>query len=100
MMRVSSESPEGIIRWHYLWYVAAVLAMMVAAIVIQNVWLLNFVHVFSSLLWTGIDLFMGFVLGPILRRVDISVRRGIMHCNVLYRCLQVRRGRTSRIRGI
>ena len=78
MMRVSSESPVGIIRWHYLWYVAAVLAMMVAAIVIQNVWLLNFVHVFSSLLWTGIDLFMGFVLGPILRRVDISVRREIM----------------------
>jgi hypothetical protein len=46
--------------------------------VIQNFWLLNFVHVFSSLLWTGIDLFMGFVLGPILRRVDISARREIM----------------------
>ena len=78
MMSVRNEGPEGIIRWHYLWYVAAVLAMMVAAIVIQNVWLLNFVHVFSSLLWTGIDLFMGFVLGPILRRLDISVRREIM----------------------
>jgi hypothetical protein len=33
---------------------------------------------FSSLLWTGIDLFMGFVLGPILRRVDLPGRREIM----------------------
>ena len=33
---------------------------------------------FSSLLWTGVDLFMGFVLGPILRRVDLSVRREIV----------------------
>jgi hypothetical protein len=38
---------------------------------------LDFVHVFSSLLWTGIDLFMGFVLGPILRRTNISIRREI-----------------------
>jgi hypothetical protein len=34
--------------------------------------------VFASLLWTGVDLFMGFVLGPILRRVDLSVRREIV----------------------
>jgi uncharacterized membrane protein len=67
-----------LICWNYLWYVAVALAVMVAAIVIQNLWLLNFVHVFSSLLWTGIDLFMGFILGPILRRVDISLRREVM----------------------
>jgi len=78
MAGISSEKPGSIIRWHYLWYVAAALAVMVAAIVIQNLWLLNFVHVFSSLLWTGIDLFMGFVLGPILRRQDMPVRREIM----------------------
>jgi hypothetical protein len=39
---------------------------------------MNFLHVMSGVLWTGIDLFMGFVLGPILRRVDISVRREIL----------------------
>lgn len=78
MTDARSEKPARLIRWHYLWYVAAVLAIMVVAIVIKNLWLLNFVHVFSSLLWTGVDLFMGFVLGPILRRVDISIRREIM----------------------
>jgi hypothetical protein len=78
MKGVRNGTPGSLISWNYLWYVAAALALMVAAIGIQNLWLLNFVHVFSSLLWTGIDLFMGFVLGPILRRVDISLRREVM----------------------
>jgi hypothetical protein len=78
MTAVSNDRPGSIIRWHYLWYAAAALAIMIAAIAIRNVWLLNYVHVFSSLLWTGVDLFMGFVLGPILRRSDISVRREVM----------------------
>ena len=78
MTGMTNGTPGSIIRWHYLWYVAAARAIMVAAIAIRNLWLLNYVHVFSSLLWTGVDLFMGFVLGPILRRVDISVRREIM----------------------
>jgi hypothetical protein len=34
--------------------------------------------VFSGLLWTGIDLFMGFVLGPILRVVDVSARKAVL----------------------
>src|SRR5476651_465023 len=78
MIAVSNENPVNLIRWHYLWYVAVALGIMIAAISIQSFWLLDFVHVFSSLLWTGVDLFMGFVLGPILRRLDISLRREIM----------------------
>jgi hypothetical protein len=78
MEPVSGENPRNLIRWHYLWYAIAAVAIMVIAIGIHDLWLLNFVHVFSSLLWTGIDLFMGFVLGPILRRVDVSLRREIM----------------------
>jgi hypothetical protein len=70
--------PQSLIRWHYLWWALAAIAVMIAAIVIGNLWLLNFIHVFSSLLWTGIDLFMGFVLGPILRRVELPVRREIV----------------------
>jgi hypothetical protein len=71
-------APEGIIRWRYAWYALASLGAMAGVVALGNLWLLNFVHVFSSLLWTGIDLFMGFVLGPILRRVDISARREVV----------------------
>lgn len=66
-----------LIRWHYLWYAGAALIVMIGAIVGNNLWFLNFVHVLSGLLWTGIDLFMGFVLGPILRTLDPAIRGAI-----------------------
>ena len=78
MTAVTVAPPEGLVRWRYLWWSLAALAVMVAAIVLGNLWFLNFIHVLSSLLWTGVDLYMGFVLGPILRRLDLSVRRGIV----------------------
>ena len=69
---------QSLIRWRYLWGVAAALLTMVAAIVARNIWFLNWVHVMSGVLWTGIDLFMGFVIGPIIRSVDVPVRREII----------------------
>jgi hypothetical protein len=78
MTVIAAETTEGLIRWRYLPWALAAIAAMIAVIVVGNIWLLDFVHVFSSLLWTGVDLFMGFVLGPILRRVDLSVRREIV----------------------
>ena len=78
MTVIAAETSRGLIRWRYLSWALAAIAAMIAVIVAGNIWLLDFVHVFSSLLWTGVDLFMGFVLGPILRRVDLSVRREIV----------------------
>ena len=77
-MTIAVAETEGFVRWRYLWWAVAAIAVMISAIELGNLWLLDFLHVFSSLLWTGIDLFMGFVLGPILRRVDISVRREVV----------------------
>ncbi len=77
MTLAATATPERFIRWGYLWCALAALAVMIAAIAIGNFWFLDFMHIFSSLLWTGTDLFMGFVLGPILRRTDLSVRREV-----------------------
>jgi hypothetical protein len=70
--------PINLIRWNYLWYAAVALVVMIAAISSHHLWFLNFVHVFCGLLWTGIDLFMGFVLGPILRVVDLAARKAVL----------------------
>jgi uncharacterized membrane protein len=51
---------------------------MVGVMASHHIWSLNFLHVFSGLLWTGIDLFMGFVLGPILRVIEISARKAVL----------------------
>jgi uncharacterized membrane protein len=66
------------IRVEQQWWILLALGLLVASIQSHSLWFLNFVHVFSGLLWTGTDIFMGFILGPILRRVDISARRAII----------------------
>jgi len=64
-----------------LWYlVAAAVAfvVMTAGILGPSLWFLNLVHVMAGALWTGIDLFMGFVVGPVLRQVSFETRRAII----------------------
>ncbi|HKF71062.1 MAG TPA: hypothetical protein VKB68_04880 [Stellaceae bacterium] len=66
------------IRLANLWWVVLAVAVMIAAIASHVLWLLNFVHVLAGLMWTGIDLFMGFVIGPILRSCDLPTRRAFI----------------------
>ncbi|HET9014469.1 MAG TPA: hypothetical protein VFN57_02660 [Thermomicrobiaceae bacterium] len=54
--------------------VGAALAGLIVAIVGDWLWALNFVHVVAGGLWTGIDLFVGLVIGPILGRLSIPAR--------------------------
>jgi uncharacterized membrane protein len=56
------------------WWALAFPALMVAAIARHDVYLLNWIHVLSGALWTGADLFMGFILGPVLRMLDMQSR--------------------------
>lgn len=66
------------LRPRYLIWASLALAVMSAAIVSENIALLNFIHVMFGVLWTGIDLFMGFVLGPILRRLPADSKRAVV----------------------
>ena len=61
-----------------LGWVALALAALAGVIVLGDPWLLNFMHVMAGVLWTGIDLFLGFVIGPILRRAPFPARRAIV----------------------
>jgi hypothetical protein len=66
------------LRPAYIAAAAAALLAMTAAILGNSLWLLDFVHVMAGALWTGIDLFMGFVIGPVLRRVSLDTRRAMI----------------------
>ena len=74
------------LRPWYLVAAAAALVLMIAAILSPSLWFLNFVHVMTGALWTGIDLFMGFVIGPVLRRVSLDTRR-VMIAGIIPRTL-------------
>ena len=66
------------LRIKYLLFAGLAIAAMLAAILGPSIWALNFVHVFAGGLWTGIDLFMGFVIGPVLRHVSLDTRRAMI----------------------
>jgi hypothetical protein len=66
------------LRPAYLAAAAGAVALMIVAILSPSLWLLNFVHVMFGALWTGIDLFMGFVIGPVLRHVSFDTRRAMI----------------------
>ena len=54
--------------------IGIVLAGLVVVIAGNWEWGLTFYHVVGGALWTSIDLFVGFVIGPILRSLPIPAR--------------------------
>ena len=73
----SPSTPPSISLRANLWVIIPIGAL-VAAILTANLFLLNYVHIFSSILWTGTDIFMAFLLGPVLRNVSLSTRREVI----------------------
>jgi hypothetical protein len=67
--------PASPIRPAYFAAAAVALGVMTVAILSPSLWFLNWLHVMSGTLWTGIDLFMGFVIGPLIRTLPFEMRR-------------------------
>jgi hypothetical protein len=60
------------------WWVLVLPAAMIVALVAQSNFLLNYTHVLSGVLWTGADLFLGFILGPVMRRLNPLQRKAVI----------------------
>jgi uncharacterized membrane protein len=73
----SIQQPPTISLRSNIWIVIPIGALILA-IMTANLLLLNYVHVFTSILWTGTDIFMAFLLGPILRNVSLSTRKEVI----------------------
>lgn len=54
--------------------VAVVLAGLIATIATNRLWAIDFYHVVGGGMWTALDLFLGFILGPILGRLSVPAR--------------------------
>ncbi len=48
--------------------------VLVVAIAVNELWPLMFLHVVGGATWTIVDLFLGFVLGPIIGKMSIPAR--------------------------
>jgi MFS family permease len=71
-------APAISLRPAYLIMAAAALIVMFLAIFSPSLWFLTWVHIMSGVLWTGIDLFLGFVIGPVIRRLPFETRRAMI----------------------
>lgn len=76
-MESSIQKPPTISLRSNIWIVIPIGALILA-IVTANLLLLNYVHVFTSILWTGTDIFMAFLFGSILRNVSLSTRKEVI----------------------
>jgi hypothetical protein len=70
--------PAPLVPYALLAIPAVALSLLLAAIFSNALWLIDFLHVAGGGMWTGIDLFMGFVIGPVMRRLDPPVRGAVM----------------------
>ena len=71
-----NEPPRISLRTN-IWIVIPI-GVLIVAIFSASLLLLNYVHVFTAILWTGTDIFMAFLLGPVLRNVGLSTRKEII----------------------
>lgn len=55
-------------------FVALAGVLLVASIASDRLWALEFAHIVAGGLWTGIDLFVGLIIGPILPRLSVQAR--------------------------
>lgn len=69
---------EPLIPWKRLtWWVLALPALMIAALTMHSYYLLLLSHVMSGCLWTGADIFMGFILGPVWKHLNPGQRQAV-----------------------
>jgi hypothetical protein len=53
------------------------IAVLIFALMRGDLLPLNFVHIITGALWTGIDIFMGIALGPAIGGLDLAARTSI-----------------------
>lgn len=66
--------PSTIIPLWGLPIVGVILIFEIVAIAGNWLWALDFFHVVGGGLWTGIDLFVGLIIGPIIGRLSVQAR--------------------------
>jgi len=81
MKRAKSNTISVIVQLANPIFVFIVIFLPVGALIYSMnfgpVIILNYVHVMTGVLWTGIDLFMGVVLGPVLGRMEPKDRAAV-----------------------
>lgn len=60
------------------WWVLVLPAAMLVALCSHSIYVLDYTHVLAGALWTGADIFLGFILGPVMQRLGPDQRRAVI----------------------
>lgn len=66
------------LRRQITWWVLVLPGAMIVALATGNLDLLDYTHVLSGALWTGADLLLGFIIGPVIRRLTPEQRKAVV----------------------
>jgi putative copper export protein len=75
---VAAARPAPSLAAQLTWWVLALPAALVVALASGNLYLLDYTHVLSGALWTGADLFLGLIVGPVMRRLEPPQRQAVI----------------------
>ncbi len=59
------------------WWVLALPALLIVSLAVHNFYLLLLSHVMAGSLWTGADIFLGFILGPVWKHLEPHQRQAV-----------------------
>lgn len=76
MTTLVEDAPPSVNPWHVAAYIGLLILMVLLIRSGDQFWL-HVMHVMAGVLWTGIDLFMGFFVGPALRSAPFEARRAV-----------------------
>jgi hypothetical protein len=75
----ATTAPAAPSLWRQLtWWVLVLPVLLLIALIADNNYLLNYTHVLAGALWTGADLFLGFIIGPVMRRLSPEQRKAVV----------------------
>lgn len=75
----TTSAPVTTSIWTQLtWWILVLPAVLILALTVHSYYLLDYTHVLSGALWTGADLFLGFIVGPVMRRLDPLQRKAVI----------------------
>ena len=75
----AAAAPATASLWSQMtWWILVLPAAMIVALAVRSLYLLDYTHVLSGALWTGADLFLGFILGPVMRRLEPPQRKAVI----------------------
>jgi len=78
-MSINSTVVQHSLVRRLFWWVLILPAIMIYGLVSKNLAVLDFSHVMSASLWTGTDVFLGFFLGPVLKKLLPEQRKAVIH---------------------